>query len=287
MIVNGSTRLVGLIGQRIPYSLSPLIHNTAAKMLHKNCVYVPCDVPSVSVKNLLGTFWDMGAVGFNVTTPHKNLVASLVPGHHLESVNTLYRGTSGWQAASTDGEGFARALDRMGTPLSGYSKVVFLGNGGVVMAIMSYMVHELEGQLETVILRRNATRDHIFRKMMPENYAMQFLDFTPMELKKELSGRSGDTLLVQATDAPLRGDDLRLYTPALEGFHGMVADLVYGKPSALLQKAKEMGLLCQDGLSMLIEQARLSQQFWWQESAPFESLVQVVQTYIKNASQGL
>ncbi len=286
MIVNGSTRLVGLIGQKIPYSLSPLIHNTAANYLQKNCVYVPCDVPGVAVRSLLSTFWDLGGLGFNVTTPHKNLVASLVPGHHLESVNTLYRGKNGWQAASTDGEGFARALDRLGTPLGGYSKIVFLGNGGVVMAIMSYIAHELEGHLETVILRRNATRDHIFRKMMPEHYSMQFLDFTPMELKKELSGRSGDTLLVQATDAPLRGDDLRIYGPALDGFHGMVVDLVYGKTSYLLQKAREQGLLCQDGLPMLIEQARLSQQFWWQESAPYDVLAQVLQNYLKQASQG-
>lgn len=287
MIVNGSTRLVGLIGQTISYSLSPLIHNTAAQMLQKNCVYVPCDAPGFAVKNLLDAFWDMGAVGFNVTTPHKNLVASLVPGHHLESVNTLYRGQSGWHAASTDGEGFARALDRLGTPLSGFSKVVFLGNGGVVMAILSYMAHELEGQLETVVLRRNAVRDHIYRKMMPDNYEMRFLDFTPLELQKELLGRGSDTLVVQATDAPLRGDDLRAYAPSLEGFHGIVADLVYGKPSFILQKAKEIGLLSQDGLPMLIEQARLSQQFWWQESAPYESLAHVVQTYLKNASQGL
>ena len=87
----------------------------------------------------LTAFWEMGGAGFNVTVPHKELIASMIPGHNLRSVNTVFRGPDGWEATSTDGEGFGRGVERLGTPLSGFKKIVILGNGGAAMAILSWL----------------------------------------------------------------------------------------------------------------------------------------------------
>ena len=59
---------------------------------------------------------------------------------------------------------------------------------------------------------------------------------------------------------------------AFGAFDGIFMDLVYGKPSAIFQSLKQKGKICQDGLPMLIEQARKSQELWWGEAAPFKEI---------------
>ena len=44
MVINGHTRTCGLIGNPVEHTMSPLIHNTLARMLSHNLVYVPFHV---------------------------------------------------------------------------------------------------------------------------------------------------------------------------------------------------------------------------------------------------
>lgn len=268
--VTGSTRLLGILGQGITHTLSPTIHNVSAQYVNQNCIYVPFDLPAQQIMPFLRLFWELGGVGLNVTMPHKEVVASLIPGHYLTSVNTLYRGPDGWLATSTDGPGLAKALERLGTPMGGFQKFVFIGNGGATSAILSYMAREFEAASDVVILRRNAAKDAVLARILPPTFQCRCEDFRREVLLQELQGRGGETLVIQATNAPLHGADLRELVPALQNFRGVFVDLVYGKTSALYQKAKELGLACQDGIPMLIEQARLSQRLWWGQAAPYQ-----------------
>jgi shikimate 5-dehydrogenase len=59
----------------------------------------------------------------------------------------------------------------------------------------------------------------------------------------------------------------------MKTFRGVFVDLVYGQPSALLKVATEKGIPSQDGLPMLIEQARASQQYWWGTSVPYSEIL--------------
>src|SRR5690606_39173443 len=83
---DGTTRLMGLLGERIDYTGSPAIHNHAAAALGINACYLPLSLPGGQVAPFLAAAWHLGALGFNVTTPHKELVARLVPGSGLASV---------------------------------------------------------------------------------------------------------------------------------------------------------------------------------------------------------
>lgn len=260
--VDGQTRLMGVIGHQIAYTRSPAMHNAAAARLGINVVYLPIDLPAAKVEGFLDVAWHMGAVGFNVTTPHKALVASLVKGHRLHSVNTLRRGAAGWEAASTDGQGFVRGLARMGRSLADFDTAVILGNGGAVSAILTQL-----GDRPVRILRRDAARDSELRSAQ-----VSFDTFTPEALKRALDGAGARSLLIQATNAPQHGESLAAFVPALAGFSGAVSDLVYAKPSALVAAAHAKGLAAQDGEAMLIEQARLSQELWWGRAAGYEDM---------------
>ena len=42
MMIDGKTRTLGLLGDPVEHTMSPLIHNTLSETLGLNNVYVPC-----------------------------------------------------------------------------------------------------------------------------------------------------------------------------------------------------------------------------------------------------
>src|SRR5262245_24031324 len=95
-LIDGETRRMGVLGEHIAYTLSPRLHNFSANLLGLNVAYLALPLPPEAVSDFLRSAWSLGAVGFNVTTPHKALVAALFPAAGLTSGNTLYRGKTGW-----------------------------------------------------------------------------------------------------------------------------------------------------------------------------------------------
>jgi shikimate dehydrogenase len=264
--------MLGLIGESIAHTWSPRIHNAAAKEFGINHVYLPIDIESGRVKDFLDIAWDIGAVGFNVTVPHKELVASIVSGHPFQSINTIYRGKDSWQATTTDGPGFAAGFARIGQEFSDFDHIVFLGAGGVVTAIGEYM--KLHSQSVRVdVLRRNSIRDRALDGIFCE---VAFHSFEVDSLKKCVESSSKKTLIVQASSAPLHGDSLSQLCPALDSFEGTFCDLIYGQPSQLYFYASARDIKSLDGEAMLIEQARLAQRHWWGKSAPYETLLRAI-----------
>lgn len=265
-----NTQRLGLLGQGISFSLSPKIHLESARLLGISCEYKLYDLKAEKVGSFLKKFWNDGGLGLNVTTPHKELVAKEL-GASLNSVNTLYRGQVGFNTSSTDGKGFARSVARMGRELNAYANIVILGSGGASLAILNYL--QASGINRNIhILRRSAQRDKVLQQELSQ--PISFFGFDCLSLKTCLDKVSGTpSLLIQASSAPLKGDRLDHLLPALDDFEGAFVDLVYDKPSALYHYAKDQGLNCQDGLPMLIEQARLAQELWWGKSADFNSIL--------------
>ena len=276
--VTGSTKIMGLLGHNISYSLSPLIHNYSIKALDLNYVYTPFDLsPQASLEAFLATLWDLGSPGFNVTVPYKYPIGKLVANDCHSSVNTLFRGPLGWESASTDGQGFVEGVRRLGVSFSGFKDIVFLGNGGAVLGILEFLTSFFETAPNIHVLRRNKTRDNHFRSAVPHGYPIGFYSFEPEELSKLIGNRGGETLVVQATSAPSVGDPLSEFAPAMAAFSGVFVDLTYGSFSGLLAAAEHRGIPCQDGLSMLVEQARLSQKLWWGDSLGSDALHSLLQ----------
>src|SRR5690606_29082431 len=76
-VTSAATRLVCLLGNPVAHSLSPQIHAAAFAACGIDAVYVACAVTAVpaAVTGLDA----LGALGANVTVPHKRAVWELVP----------------------------------------------------------------------------------------------------------------------------------------------------------------------------------------------------------------
>jgi shikimate dehydrogenase len=268
-VIDGRTKLLGLIGEGIDYTLSPRLHNRAIEVLGLSAAYLPLSMPAARVQSFLDVAWDLGATGFNVTNPHKRLVASLVDADGLTSVNTVFRGDKGWRGASTDGEGFVASLAAIKRDVTSFKHAVILGAGGAAESVVHALAVAAPA-LTIDVLRRQDASDAALRRVAGRSIGTHGLDLAT--LTTLLANKGDDTLLIQATNAPHRGDDLASLVPALASYGGVVIDLVYGKPSALYFAALAKDLTAQDGEPMLIEQARLAQKLWWGKSASYDEL---------------
>ena len=70
-MINGSTKIVGLIGHPVEHSFSPPMHNAAFEELGLDYAYVPFNVCPENLKSAILGAKSLNIKGFNVTIPHK------------------------------------------------------------------------------------------------------------------------------------------------------------------------------------------------------------------------
>ena len=72
-----TTGLVALLGHPVAHSLSPRMQNAAFAARGLDLVYVAFDVPPERLEQAVRGLVALGAVGANVTAPHKLAAAAL------------------------------------------------------------------------------------------------------------------------------------------------------------------------------------------------------------------
>mgnify|MGYP006363935599 CR=1 FL=1 len=152
--ITGTTRLLGVIGNPIAHSLSPVIHNAAIAHLGLDCIYVAFPVTSANLATALDGFDAIGVIGCSVTIPHKQaiipLLADITPlAQAVGAVNTIWKTPTGWQGTNTDVAGFISPLAAMQRDWARTTAVI-LGNGGAARAVVAGC-HQLGcGQIQVV-----------------------------------------------------------------------------------------------------------------------------------------
>lgn len=126
-MITGETRLVGLLGDPVSHSLSPLLQNAAFAARGLDWAYVPLAVTAEQLADAVRGLVALGFAGANVTTPHKLAVAKLVATEE-ESVNTLVIRAGRVHGSSTD----AAILDGLE-----FERAAIIGDGGAARAFVT------------------------------------------------------------------------------------------------------------------------------------------------------
>ena len=157
-MINGGTSLVGLLGNPVRHSLSPVMQNAALESMGLNWRYLalPCD--SESLDQVMKGLRAVGCQGLNVTIPHKQDIAALCEersplAQRLGAVNTLIPGEGGgWFGTNTDVEGFLAPLGANDAWAGRHAVVI--GCGGSARAVVAGL-QTLDLSSITVVGRRS------------------------------------------------------------------------------------------------------------------------------------
>jgi len=271
-MIDGKTRLCGLIGQPVEHSLSPVMQNTAFAALGLNFVYLAFNVENGELTAVVQGLKALKIRGFNITMPYKTEIIPLLD--HLDpmavrigAVNTVVNDDGRLTGFNTDHSGFIFTMRQNGINL-GNSKSVLLGSGGAARAVAYALAEECA---EMIILNRpeglgranklanDITRDNSIQIAVKELNAAN--------LKEALADAA---LLVNATSVGMNPHPEISPVPAGLLHKGLsVADMVYDPtPTRLIQEAQAAGCRTVDGISLLAAQAEKSFELWTGESAP-------------------
>ena len=277
-MIDGYTKVCGLIGNPVGHTLSPLIHNTLAKFLGHNLVYVPFQVEHGAVQCAVDGAYGLNVLGLNVTVPYKGKVMEKLIqidglAEKIGAVNTLVRCGNGFKGYNTDMPGLHRALINEGIMLEG-QEVILLGAGGAARAVAFmcasqrakkvYMLNRSLDKAEAVSeeVNRKSGRECIF----------------PMALQDYGRLPGGKFLAIQATSVGLYPnvndvviEDVAFYEKIHTGY-----DLIY-KPwdTRFMQLVRSHGGKAFNGLKMLLYQGIIAYELWNGISVSEEMALQV------------
>ena len=276
--ITGTTVLTGLLGSPVAHSISPLMHNASFEALGLDYAYLCFDVGTDRLKEAVEGLRAMGARGWNLTMPDKNLMCQLAdklsPASEISgAVNTIVNDDGVLTGYTTDGTGYMRAAEEAGFPLPG-KVMTLLGGGGAATAILVQAA--LDGMKEIrVFNRKSPTFDRLSAIAGQLNRRTDCLvTVHPLEDTEDLRASIADSdILTNATNIGMAPHtdacpipDASFLRPEL-----IVSDIIYNpRQTKLLQMASETGCPFFNGLYMLLYQGAASFELWTGRKMPVE-----------------
>lgn len=265
MKTDAMTKIYGIIGWPVKHSLSPVFQSTFLEQQQINAAYLPFAVAPELLEQAMQGMLALGVEGFNVTVPHKESVFQMVSSDEdarlIGAVNTVRRGSGGWEATNTDWRGFKAVVEGLAIAVAG-KKALLFGAGGTARAVL----HALAAlELETLyICNRNPERLANFVAFARSSYPALNCEPVNWQQNAVADACAEAALLVNTTTVGLVSD--QQFPFALSGA-GAAIDAVY-KPDGdtAFCRAASATRSAVDGLPMLIAQGAESFA-WWHDCA--------------------
>ncbi|MBF0158180.1 MAG: shikimate dehydrogenase [Magnetococcales bacterium] len=268
MNINGSTRLLAVLGDPVAHSLSPAMHNFALSQLGLNYCYLPFPVQAAQLRQAVDGLVAQKARGFNATIPHKEALFHLVDrldegARAIGAVNTVVIDDEGTTTGyNSDSYGFVTALEqRFPGTVAGCSAVI-IGAGGATKAVVMALL--MGGAAQITIANRTLSRSEALLQQLSQTTAgraatlCQVVALAPEQLPLERC-----TLLINSSSVGMRGEPITAVDVNRLPDQAVVYDLIY-RPAVtpLLAQASARGLRTFNGLGMLIHQGARAFQLW-------------------------
>ncbi len=282
MHVRATTKVYGIFGHPVSHSLSPIMHNAAFSKLNLDCVYVAFDVHPNNLESATHAIKSMGISGVNVTIPHKEGIIPLLDEISPEvsltgAVNTVKNENGNLTGYNTDVEGFLTAIKEDLGVIPKRLRVFLLGAGGAARAVVTALC--MNGASEIYLINRTLDKAKALASEFTKSYKHVSIEPCALEDTDSVERllRTAD-LLINASSAGMEGATSISLKLELLPKQSLVYDLVY-KPrdTALLNKAKELGLKSSGGISMLLYQGAKSFEIWTGEMAPVDEMRKAIE----------
>lgn len=279
--LSGSTAVVGVIGDPVSHSLSPLLHNTAFTEMGLDWASVAFPVPAGRTADALDGALSLGIRGLSVTMPHKAEAARhltrLSPlAARIGAVNCVVEGVFGtdrqWQGENTDGAGLLAALRRRDGFDPAGRRCLVVGAGGAARAVLAALADA--GAAEIIVVNRSS-----------ERVASALVLAGAVGRAGSPEDAPGCDLVVNATPVGMAGVPVGAapgrgpwpVDPSLLHAGQVVVDLVYHPSETPWMRAtRALGVAVSNGIGMLVHQAALQVAAWTGLDPPVEAMWRAV-----------
>jgi shikimate dehydrogenase len=267
-MIDGHTKLVGLMAWPIGHTLSPAMHNAAFDALKLNWRYVPLPVHPEQVEAAVRGLVALGFRGCNVTVPHKQAVIPFLDtvapdAAAFGAVNTIVverdeEGTVAIKGDNTDYQGFVGSLRSAGFDPEG-KRAVVVGAGGGARAVVFGLLRAGAEQVRVSDLVPEQIQ------ALVTELADARLQTLPAATEALVEATRAADLLVNATPVGMSPQvDASIWPDGVPvPPHLTVFDLVYNPlETKLLKQVERAGARAIAGLDMLVRQGALSFEMW-------------------------
>ena len=264
--MTGGSGFAGILGWPLGFTLSPAIHNAAFRASGIDWDYMAFPVPPEMLDQAVAGLRALGAMGANVTMPHKEAVIEHLDdlsgdARAIGAVNTIQRVGARLVGHNTDVDGFAEFLTGdAGVDVSG-RRVALIGAGGAARAVVRALVDLGAGRIDVVA--RDPAKAEALVSLAPAG----LISTGSAGASRVVSERAD--VVVNATPLGTQREDALPGAPFRPG--QAVVDLVYWPPQTpLLERARAAGAQAWGGLGMLVRQAAASFTIWTGQDPPLE-----------------
>lgn len=269
--LSGSTKILGIIGDPVCHSLSPLMQNTALQACGLDYIYVPFKVAADDVGEAIAGLKALGIQGFNVTIPHKTSVIPYLDqldesASAAGAVNTVKNDCGRLVGYNTDGDGLVRSLAADLDFIPTDSSIVIIGAGGAARGAISALCRA--GAKRITIANRTRERAADLVTCMESRYADTEFSIA-VGVEDLYDGLPAVDLLINTTSLGMKSENIPFPAVRNLSHRTKVYDMIYSPlVTPLLSDADRMGLVCANGLGMLAAQGELAFTIWTGHTPP-------------------
>ncbi len=279
MRIDANTQYLGLFGNPVGHSLSPLLHNHILQKMGCNCIYLPFAVPGEQLKDAVNAIRSLNFRGVNVTIPHKEAVIPYLDDVSPEAaacgaVNVINNENGRLRGYNTDGAGFIVSLQEAEVPLQG--KALFIGAGGAARSLAVSLAAEGVSQLDFIDIDLPRAQALAGSLALPLD-VLAGAHLMSKEKFTELASLSN--IIINCTPVGMYPRIGQSPVDTLDMLHPetVVCDIIYNPlNTSFLAMGQARGLKTINGLSMFVHQAALSLEIWLGIKPPLQLMKEVL-----------
>lgn len=248
----------GLIGEKLPHSLSPKIHNTLFQRLNIEGAYKLFEVEREELGEAIDSLKVLKIKGVNVTIPYKQEVMKCLDfisdeAKKIGAVNTIYLKDGKLYGYNTDYFGFGTIIKNNSIEVKDNIAMV-LGNGGAAKAVITYLLDEGIKKIYLISRRRLEVSGYEDNRIKCKTY-------------DEIAHIKGD-ILINTTPLgmyPHMGES-PVDEEVITNFNALI-DIIYNpKETKFLKMGRALDKKIAGGIEMLVGQAIKAEEIWQETS---------------------